>query len=98
VIAVVEPDAQNLVRASEWGSESAATDGFHVSRRDTIRDDLGKRRELSRRKERLIEVVNDVGQVDKLVVANEHTRNLSTYGTQSNQLHVFLFSFSYRSV
>jgi hypothetical protein len=48
VIAVVQPDAQNLVRAREWSAESAVTDALHVSRCNAIRDDLLKGSEFSR--------------------------------------------------
>jgi hypothetical protein len=92
VIAVVQPDAQNLVRAREWSAESAVTDALHFSRCNAIRDDLRERREFSRCEKRLVEISNNVRQIDKLVFANEHSRNFSTYGAQSNQFHYFLFS------
>ena len=87
MVAVVQPDAQNLVRTSNRGTNALVAERMHSTRRDALRDNGLEMVHPGFGKKGLIEVSRDVADVDIVLVVNTHDWIFLANGAEAHKFH-----------
>ena len=87
VVAVVQADAQDLVRPGDRGADPLIGECRQLSRRHPLADDAAQARDPVAAEERLVEVADHIGDVDVVGVVDPDDRLLRTGRTDTHEVH-----------
>jgi hypothetical protein len=87
VVAVVQTDAQDLVRAGDGGRDALVTDRSHVPRGYSLGHDGLEQRGSAGGEERFVKVTHDIGNINVGLVGDEDHGTLSARAANACQPH-----------
>ena len=90
VVGVVQPHADDLVRAVDRCAQALAGEGFDLAALQPLRDDRADLGQATGAEECLVEVADDVGEVDVAVAVDQHGGLLGAGRADTDELHFFL--------
>jgi hypothetical protein len=87
VVAVVQPDGQDLVRAGDGGADPLIAQRGHLAGRRPGVDNAADALDARAGEERLVEVGDHVGEVDAVLAVDARGRLLSAGRSGAHEVH-----------